>query len=345
MEDAKAARAALRVLTRLSEKQLMELADTLDDDVPASLKLLSLLGAAATEQWPELEESAPGSRPRRVPVSPAKASTPTSPTKRASPAAARQASADGGCAVTVGQLSEDASAPLAPGEVRCDRNSPLGCPFKMGDDNRVEIFRDPVCNAFDELLKGGASVADLAKKHGVPTDPRFSRPEANAAREAALEELASRVRAGESLRLLCHGPPRRCHADSIQRKVLAMAGKPPPPVSTLADRLEAARESAKEASPLRMSKAAPAAPNVSIESGVASPLAASTRTKWRDGATLAQTSPAAPQSPSPRGFSQVAEAAQARKRADEREATREASLAERLAAARQAGRKELGYTT
>ena len=89
MEDAKAARAALRVLTRLSEKQLMELADTLDDDVPASLKLLSLLGAAATEQWPELEESA-GSRPRRVPVSPAKASTPTSPTKRASPAAARQ---------------------------------------------------------------------------------------------------------------------------------------------------------------------------------------------------------------------------------------------------------------
>ena len=341
MEDAKAARAALRVLTKLSERQLMDLADALDDDVPASLKLLSLLGAAASERWPELDEAG-GSRPRRVPV---RGSTPTSPTKRASPAAVRQAGGD--CAVTVGLLSEDAGAPLAPGEVRCDRNSPLGCPFKMGDDNRVEIFRDPVCNAFDELLKGGVSIADLAQKHGVPTDPRFSRPEANAARETALEELASRVRAGESLRLLCHGPPRRCHADSIQRKVLAMAGKPPPPVPTLADRLEAARESAKEASPLalRTSKAAPATPNASIEGRGASPLAASTRTKWRDGATLAQTSPTAPQSPSPRGFSQVADAAQARQRADDREATREASLAERLAAARHAGRKELGYTT
>jgi len=268
MEDAKAARAALRVLTKLSERQLMDLADALDDDVPASLKLLSLLGAAASERWPELDEAG-GSRPRRVPV---RGSTPTSPTKRASPAAVRQAGGD--CAVTVGLLSEDAGAPLAPGEVRCDRNSPLGCPFKMGDDNRVEIFRDPVCNAFDELLKGGVSIADLAQKHGVPTDPRFSRPEANAARETALEELASRVRAGESLRLLCHGPPRRCHADSIQRKVLAMAGKPPPPVPTLADRLEAARESAKEASPLalRTSKAAPATPNASIEGRGASPL-------------------------------------------------------------------------
>ena len=97
MEDAKAARAALRVLTKLSERQLMDLADALDDDVPASLKLLSLLGAAASERWPELDEPG-GSRPRRVPVSPAKASTPTSPTKRVSPAAARQAAEDLGAA-------------------------------------------------------------------------------------------------------------------------------------------------------------------------------------------------------------------------------------------------------
>jgi hypothetical protein len=132
----------------------------------------------------------------------------------------------------VGNLSRGraGSGPAPQGftDVRVDRQTALGNPFPMGEDGHDEAFRDAVCEACDELLAAptSADVDSIAARHGLRVDGRFRRRGADdpqAALAAALEALEARVRAGESLRLLCWCHPKRCHADGIaatlQRRV------------------------------------------------------------------------------------------------------------------------------
>ena len=156
--------------------------------------------------------------------------------------------------VSVGRLM--GNAPCGPGEVLVNRSSPLGNPFKMGVDGKDERFRDAVCDAFDELLNGpmDADAGAIAREFGVPIDGRFGRPEMGAPRAAELRALASRVRGGESLRLMCHCHPRRCHAHSIGARLTALAAsdeplQPPHAASFPAHRAVAPADAASIATP------------------------------------------------------------------------------------------------
>ena len=130
--------------------------------------------------------------------------------------------------ICVGKLQKgrepgsESAGPALPGfdDVRVDRKSPLGNPFPMGANGKDEAFRDPVCEACDELLDapGSADVDHIAARHGVSVDERFRRrgkrdPQAELVE--ALDFLETRVRAGRSLRLLCWCHPARCHGDGI----------------------------------------------------------------------------------------------------------------------------------
>jgi len=103
-------------------------------------------------------------------------------------------------------------------DVRVDRQTPLGNPFRMGSDGHDESYRAAVCNACEELLSDPlhADVDAIAARHGVPgVDARFKGEHARRALFDALAELERRLRGGERVRLMCWCRPKRCHADGI----------------------------------------------------------------------------------------------------------------------------------
>ena len=132
----------------------------------------------------------------------------------------------------------------------------------MGDDGHDERFRDAVCDACDELLIAplSADVKKIARTHGLRVDSRFrvkgskgtfdfvkqysdqaaalavGAPgemislcscggDSRAELDAALSVLADRLRAGESLRLLCWCASKRCHGDEIARRLRRDVGE------------------------------------------------------------------------------------------------------------------------
>ena len=134
--------------------------------------------------------------------------------------------------VGVGNLSggRKGSGPPPPGfsDVRVDRQSALGNPFPMGDDGHDEHFRDAVCDACAELFEAPlqAEVQPIAAAHGLRVDSRFSEHPAMRNRDAALRELEDRLRAGESLRLMCWCAPKRCHGDGIAQLLVRILHHP-----------------------------------------------------------------------------------------------------------------------
>ena len=104
-------------------------------------------------------------------------------------------------------------------DARVDRATACGNPFPMGADGHDESLRDAVCIACDDLLVDplSADVNAIARRHGLRVDSRFSSANACTELEAELQRLEARLRAGESLRLMCWCVPKRCHAMGIAR--------------------------------------------------------------------------------------------------------------------------------
>ena len=118
----------------------------------------------------------------------------------------------------VGNLSKKGAKP-PPGvtDVRVDRQTAFGNPFPMGGDGHDERFRDAVCEACEEVMREpeSANVDAIAAKYGLRVDSRFKEASSRRALSDAMSALEARVRAGESLRLMCWCHPKRCHADGI----------------------------------------------------------------------------------------------------------------------------------
>ena len=108
-------------------------------------------------------------------------------------------------------------APEGFADVRVDRQTVFGNPFPMGEGGGDEACREAVCDACDALLAdpAGADVDGIAATFGVCVDARFRGRTAELDR--ALGGLEARLRAGESLRLMCWCAPSRCHGDGIAR--------------------------------------------------------------------------------------------------------------------------------
>ena len=100
-----------------------------------------------------------------------------------------------------------------------DRSSALGNPFPMGPT----ASRSAVCDACERLFLDNTSVDDAAAAAGLPTVAAFATEKAHRARWTAIDALVTRVIAGESITLLCHCTPERCHASSIAECVLQRA--------------------------------------------------------------------------------------------------------------------------
>jgi hypothetical protein len=122
-----------------------------------------------------------------------------------------------GPTISVGNLGTKGRAP-PPGtfDLRVDRQTAFGNPFPMGADERL---RATVCDACEELLEDpiGADLDAIAAKYRLCIDERFRGPGARSQLSDALGEAEARLRAGESLRLMCWCSPKRCHADGIAR--------------------------------------------------------------------------------------------------------------------------------
>jgi hypothetical protein len=118
-----------------------------------------------------------------------------------------------GAAISVGNLGTKGRAP-PPGtfDLRVDRQTAFGNPFPMGADERL---RAAVCDACEELLEDpiGADLDAIAAKYQLCIDERFRDPAARSQLSDALGKAEARLRAGESLRLMCWCFPKRCHAD------------------------------------------------------------------------------------------------------------------------------------
>ena len=116
------------------------------------------------------------------------------------------------------RFSHEDAGPAGFAAVCVDRSSDLGNPYRMGSSGHDETLRDAACSAFAELLAAppGADPVAIGRRHAVDMDARFSDVAAcDAARRDGLRGLQSRLRRGESLRLMCWCAPRRCHAEEI----------------------------------------------------------------------------------------------------------------------------------
>ena len=114
---------------------------------------------------------------------------------------------------------------------KVDRSTPYGNPFPMGSSGKDETYRDAVCDAYIELLNSppGTCILKIAAKYGIGgTDTEGNKwgvsmhstgPRAEHDRRAALAKLEERHLGGESIMLLCHCHPKRCHAQSIIAKI------------------------------------------------------------------------------------------------------------------------------
>ena len=78
------------------------------------------------------------------------------------------------------------------------RGSPLGNPFEMRDRSNAE--RNRVCDEYEPWLR---------KQYRQPGSPQ----------RGALDQLVTRHRAGEDLRLECFCAPKRCHADFVKHAI------------------------------------------------------------------------------------------------------------------------------
>ena len=138
--------------------------------------------------------------------------------------------------VTVGSVHDLGAG--GPGDVVVDRRTVFGNRFRMGDSCRDERYRDAVCDAHASLLgtdtRGLTSrafdelMATIARRcvegRGLWPPPVARGARAQDVRESLrqLAALATRVEGGESLRLLCHCAPKRCHADTLAGHILAL---------------------------------------------------------------------------------------------------------------------------
>ncbi|KAL1512076.1 hypothetical protein AB1Y20_005348 [Prymnesium parvum] len=134
--------------------------------------------------------------------------------------------------LSVGCLKRGGGQPPLEGvaDVRVDRQTPLGNPFPMRADGRDESLRDAVCDACEALMRAplDANVDAIAAQYGLRVDQRFKKPGAAQALEDSLRALEARLRAGESLRLMCWCHPKRCHADGIVKVLRQRLGEPAP---------------------------------------------------------------------------------------------------------------------
>jgi hypothetical protein len=99
--------------------------------------------------------------------------------------------------------------PVAPpeGTVRAAvyRSTPLGNPFKMDGYSQAE--RDRVCDAYEQwlppkLLQDGAELAQFQQLLAIARNPEV-----------------------QTLELICHCAPKRCHGDTIKRLLEDQLGK------------------------------------------------------------------------------------------------------------------------
>ena len=142
--------------------------------------------------------------------------------------------------VCVGNLSvgRKSSGPPPQGfsDVCIDRSSKLGNPFPMGKvpNSRFPMgfdlldIRDAVCDACEDLFEAPdqAELHKIASTRNLRVDSRFGEHPAMRDCGAALDELEGRLRAGESLRLMCWCAPARCHGDGIARLLENRIGSP-----------------------------------------------------------------------------------------------------------------------
>jgi hypothetical protein len=117
--------------------------------------------------------------------------------------------------------------PGAASEVRVDRrHRVLGNPFELDEEGDTAL-RDAVCDAYEALLAerqhDAAFVCATAERFGVHVKPGFEGV-TGLQRESAMQELALRLKGGESLRLMCHCHPRRCHAHGIAKRLRQISG-------------------------------------------------------------------------------------------------------------------------
>ena len=124
--------------------------------------------------------------------------------------------------VMLGNLKRQRESPI---DVRVDRSSesPLGNPF----DVRAGRSRDAVCEACDEAFEEGqpGAVRRAAERRGWACAglEAWDSEAAVRARRDATEACARRVAAGHDVRLMCHCYPRRCHAQDLARRIVAVA--------------------------------------------------------------------------------------------------------------------------
>ena len=138
------------------------------------------------------------------------------------------------CSVSVGHIHFDR--PTA-GDVPIGRNSCFGNPFILTDINDSEE-RDMVCDAFDRVLEDptASNIQEIARSFNpaLSVDNRFATPAAGRSLWDGLNRLQERLRAGETLRLMCHCCPsapssgvaqRRCHGHGIAQYLAARVGQ------------------------------------------------------------------------------------------------------------------------
>jgi len=112
-------------------------------------------------------------------------------------------------------------------DVRCDRRTVLGNPFRMGRGGSEESLRETAIAAHAQYLDrimadADVDVGSIASLAGTPVDPRFSRSDPARVRDT-IKALADRVVRGHRLRLLCWCHPKPCHAHAVSAAVLRIA--------------------------------------------------------------------------------------------------------------------------
>ena len=122
-------------------------------------------------------------------------------------------------------------------DVPIGRNSCFGNPFILTDTNNTEE-RDMVCDAFERVLEDpmASNIQEIARSFNpaLSVDNRFATPAAGRSLWDGLNRLQERLRAGETLRLMCHCCPsastsgvaqRRCHGHGIAQYLTARVGQ------------------------------------------------------------------------------------------------------------------------
>ena len=130
--------------------------------------------------------------------------------------------------MSVGNMATEGAGRVGGGGVKTvsiDRHTDYGNPFKGPTGAWLDKrLRDAVCNAYEEYIREprNADVEGIARRHGVEVDGRLRGKEAGKALHLALQRLEEQARElseGQTIRLMCHCHPKRCHGDSIVRVI------------------------------------------------------------------------------------------------------------------------------